>query len=703
MDAPDADRADRLPIHRIDDPPLSDPTAPLLIDVRDRAGRRLLATAEPVDPTPAGEAVSHQALAALRRSFLFAAGEPLADTLVHAFAAANRQVCAENDRPVDRDRRRILVGATAVATDGTELVVVLSPPGQALVVQDGRLFAFPDLASWRPDFEPDADHPVSDPLGLSESIHPAIYSTLIAPGDAVLVGSTDVGRCLAARPQLADLAATPARLAAAVKHANAANLSACAAWMSIASASAVEPALPASVGAPPQDERLSLALRRAVLVDRFRTRLIELFERRFAVAAASTIPLAAPRRVGGPPGAGYVQRYRGAWRGDGSVFSSSHTPRGPRLPVRGRAIVGLLVLLLIVGGLYAGYDYRQARAGQVESLLAKTDAHLATITSTQRPAAIEAQLQAAESSLDAAEQSGADASLLNSRRETIAAIRDRMHDVTRLTAVTRLGTLPAAVDRSSLRLLGAGDQLYLVAGAIYRVEPRSRSLTQLLTPGSNVAGRKVGVHLVAALDGDVLTVSDGRTLYRLAPGGTWQSSKLGPSGNTDVVACAAYLGNFYVADAAGEILKYPADRLDSPPEPWLEKGTRIDALDLVVDGSVYALSADGEITTYFRGAVRESFHPEADPPVAEPVALVGGPGSNALYLVDTDGTNGRLLEFDRHGGSLRQLLLPLAWQEGWADGAAEEFARVADVAVDEGTGTLYFVGRDGIWQASIPA
>lgn len=660
------------------------PDAPLLLDVRDRSGRRLLATAEPVEPTPAAEAVSHQALAALRRSFLFAEHVPLADTLQDAFAAANHEVLAENARPLNRDRR-ILVGATAVAIDGPELLVALSPPGQAVVLQGGQLFAFPELASWQPDHAPDADETV--PLGLCESIRPALYSTQIAPGDAVLVGSTSVGRALAATPHLAELAANPAWLPATVKRATA-NHPACAAWLTVASDPAPEPI-------PPAEEWLSPSLRRAVLVDRLRTKLIEAFERR--IPAPTT-----PRRATGPLGIGYVHRYRGRWRHDGSVFSASHNPRGPRLPLRGRAVVGFLVLLLALGGLYAGYDLRQAHAGQVESLLAETDAHLAAVTQTQPPAAIETQLQAAESSLAAAARHGADASLLTPRRRTITAIRDQIQHVTRLTEVTRLATLPATVDRSALRLLGSGDRLYLVADAVYRVEPGSGTLTQLLTPGTTVAGRKVEPYLVAALDGDALMVTDGRTLYRLAPDDRWQASKLGSGGNVDAIACAGFNGNFYVLDAAGEILKYPDDSPGSPPESWLQAGKTADPLDLYVDGSIYVLATTGDVTAYFRGVVQESFQPKVDPPVTGPVALTGGPDSQSLYLADTNGKEGRILQLDRHGRIVRQLLLPRSWQAGWVAGGADDFARVSDVVVEETSGTVYFVGLTGIWRASIP-
>jgi hypothetical protein len=644
----------------------------LVVDVRDRSGRRLLAIAEPVDATPAAEALAHRVLAALRHSFLFDERAPLAAALGDAFAAANHEVFAENARPDCHDRR-VLIGATAVAIDGSELLVALAPPGQAIVLQDGHLFAFPDLASWHPDYRPDRDESAT-PLGLSDSAQPALYSTRVAPGDAVLIGSTAVGRCLSASPHLAELAVNPSWLPATVKRV-ASSRPTCAAWLTIVPEEAHDPVLS-------EEKWLSPSLRRAIFFDRLRTRLIDTFERRIPATPD-------PNGVTGPLGAGYVHRYR-----------SSHLPRGPRLPFRGRAIVAFLVLLLTLGGLYAGYDERQARAGQIDSLLAKTDADLAAITFDQRPAAIESRLDEAESSLAVAARNGADDSLLDPRRAVITAARDRLHNVTRLTDVTRLGTLPAAVDRSSLHLLDDGDRLYLMADAVYRVD--DHTLTRLLAPGQTVSGRKVGAPLIAALDGDVLMVSDGRALYRLPPGGDWRASKLGSAGSAEAIACAAFDGSFYLIDAMGEILKYPEDDLGSPPEAWLGDQPVPGALDMVVDGSISVLGAGGEITTYFRGSARASFKPEVDPPVTGPVILAGGPDTQSLYLVDANGSEGRILRFDRDGRYVRQLLLPLAWQEGWIAGVADELAHVADLAVNETTGTVYFVGRDGIWRASIP-
>jgi hypothetical protein len=716
MDAPRAGSAHPYSTHPIDPSLVDDRSAPLIVDVRDSRGRRLLATVEPVEPTPAAEAIARQALSCLRRCFVFAEHQALADALTRAFETANREVRAANAR-AGYVGRHLLVGATAVATDGEELLVALASPGQAVVVQDGHLFAFPDLASWRPDFDPDAGQPGADPLGLSDAIAPAVYATTVAPGDAVLVGSTAVGRALAASPHLADLAANLSWLPAELNRYDGGDCQpGCAAWMSFDATSAPAPApeSPSRV-APieetdfPDGEWISPGLRRAILRDRLHTKLIECYERVVPAIPAPALPLSAPRRATSPPGAGYVRCYRGAWRGEGSPFSSSHLSHGSRLPIRGRAIVAFLAIVLAFGGLYAAYDYRQAHASQIGSFLAVVDAHLAAITPGLAAPAVESQLRQAEAALDRAARDGASESLLLPRRAAITAVRDRTNHVTRLTSVARLVTLPEGIDRTSLHFMSDGRHLYLIADAVYVVDAQSHTLTLLLKPGADIAGRTVGAHLTGALDGDDVVVSDGRALYRLRPDGSWSASKLGSSGaHLDIgsMTGAAFNGSFYLLDAkAGEILKYPADQLAAPPEYWL-RGERAplpaDPVDIVVDRGIYVLTAEGEIASYFRGVAAGSFRPEVEPPLADPIALVDGTETDALYLAETNGTDGRILRFERDGRDVRQLLLPPSWQADGMTEATDELAHVADIAVDEASGTVYFVGRNSIWRASIP-
>jgi hypothetical protein len=123
---------------------------------------------------------------------------------------------------------------------------------------------------------------------------------------------------------------------------------------------------------------------------------------------------------------------------------------------------------------------------------------------------------------------------------------------------------------------------------------------------------------------------------------------------------------------------------------------------MVVDRGICVLTAEGEIAFYFRGVADGSFRPEVEPPLADPIAIARGTETDALYLAETNGTGGRILRFDRDGQNVRQLLLPPSWQADGMTEATDELAHVSDIAVDEASGTVYFVGRNGIWRASIP-
>src|SRR5918995_849378 len=165
--------------------------------VPDRFGRVLLACVEPIELSPRGMELAGVALRAIRETFATTAGSP-AEALVTAFAAANAAVMAEN-RPLATGRwgPRICVGATAVALAGREVVVAQVAPSQAILVQDGQVYAFPDVASWRGDYAPETAVAESHPLGFSDEQTPRLYHSEAAPGDLVILCATNLGRVLA--------------------------------------------------------------------------------------------------------------------------------------------------------------------------------------------------------------------------------------------------------------------------------------------------------------------------------------------------------------------------------------------------------------------------------------------------------------------------------------------------------------------------
>ena len=165
--------------------------------VPDRFGRVLLACVEPSELSSRGMELAAVALRAIRETFAATAGTS-AEALAAAFAAANAAIMVQN-RPLATGRweRRICVGATAVALAGREIVVAQASPSQAILVQDGQVYAFPDVASWRGDYTPDTSVAESHPLGFSDEQTPRLFHSEAAPGDLIVLCATSLGRALA--------------------------------------------------------------------------------------------------------------------------------------------------------------------------------------------------------------------------------------------------------------------------------------------------------------------------------------------------------------------------------------------------------------------------------------------------------------------------------------------------------------------------
>src|SRR4051812_666510 len=165
--------------------------------VPDRFGRVLLACVEPSELSSRGMELAAVALRAIRETFAATAGTA-AEALAASFAAANAAIMVQN-RPLATGRweRRISVGATAVALAGREIIVAQASPSQAILVQDGRAYAFPDVASWRGDYTPDTSVAESHPLGFSDEQTPRFFHSEAAPGDLIVLCATSLGRALA--------------------------------------------------------------------------------------------------------------------------------------------------------------------------------------------------------------------------------------------------------------------------------------------------------------------------------------------------------------------------------------------------------------------------------------------------------------------------------------------------------------------------
>ena len=416
------------------------------------------------------------------------------------------------------------------------------------------------------------------------------------------------------------------------------------------------------------------------------------------------------------PGAYGLHRYRehgagpmGGWR--------ANLPRGPVVRLPRRLLGGALLVGLVAGGSGYGYDRYRDHQDRLAAALAGADRQLAALDAAG-PTDAPAQLRVAQDALDNAASRGVAIELVSGRQAELDRARDEIHAIVRLDDLTRLGTLPPDLAARSPRLVRAGREVFLVAGGLYRVDPGAW-LQPILVSGQTLAdGTVVGPLHDAALDpaGGGLVTSDGERLYARDAAGEWTGQPLGRfpgaaawgAGVSVLAPYAAFEGNLYVLDAAaGRIAKFAAADLGADATGWSsadDAAALTGARDLIVDGRIVVLLADGRILTLFRGEQEAAFAAPVVPALAAPVALDGGADARHYYVAEPAAGSehpGRIVRLDHEGGSVMQYLAPGAGTRG-ADPGADALAGIRDLAVDESAGVVYVLTADSVWRASIP-
>jgi hypothetical protein len=158
-----------------------------------RAGGRarvLLALVDPVERAAGDVAAAQAIIRELRRAVDGRDPDKVLETLHDVFAGLSRRLLAENR--ANAGRRKVFLGLTCVVRSGDDLFIAQVPPGQALIRQDGCLFAFPKLRSWLPVYQPSRTYDLPNPLGLRETTEPQVYYSRVAEGDLLVVASSSI-------------------------------------------------------------------------------------------------------------------------------------------------------------------------------------------------------------------------------------------------------------------------------------------------------------------------------------------------------------------------------------------------------------------------------------------------------------------------------------------------------------------------------
>ncbi len=192
--------------------------------------------------------------------------------------------------------------------------------------------------------------------------------------------------------------------------------------------------------------------------------------------------------------------------------------------------------------------------------------------------------------------------------------------------------------------------------------------------------------LIVALEGGLLE-------YSLAFG--WKSVDFGtnavPAG---MHRLRSFSGNLYILDsAANQVWRYApkGDGYPNAPEPYFEQATPIvaKAVDLVIDGSIYIVTGDGQIAKYL-GGQPDTFQ-VADTP--EPLgrllaaAVDVNQTSSSLYLA----VPGGLVQLRPDGKFVRQFRV-----------TGNAFDVIEDMLVDEQNGRVFVISRGVLYTAVLP-
>jgi outer membrane protein assembly factor BamB len=159
---------------------------------------------------------------------------------------------------------------------------------------------------------------------------------------------------------------------------------------------------------------------------------------------------------------------------------------------------------------------------------------------------------------------------------------------------------------------------------------------------------------------------------------------------------AAFGGNLYLLDvSANQIWRYrpQGDGYGGTPEAYFEKspGDLSTAIDMAIDGNVYALLSDGTMRKFFGGQEKTFAVSGISEKIKRPVALAVDAEARrgAVYVADADGA--RIVQLNTDGALVRQIRA-----------TDEAFNALEDILVDERKGQLFAISSGKLYTARLP-
>ena len=376
----------------------------------------------------------------------------------------------------------------------------------------------------------------------------------------------------------------------------------------------------------------------------------------------------------------------------------------------------LAVVLLVAAVLWwQGKQQAQARENQYQSLLSQAESARTLGQASFDSSQALKNLTEAQALVDQAllvKPEGAEALAL---RDGIVRDMDEAKGVTHLdpSQVTTLYTFGAAGSNPT-RLIGDGSNLYVLDKGEQKVykfalNAQGNALQQggdsvLLRKGDQVGGTVVG-DLV-----DIAWIPEGgsrRTanLVALESGGNliqYDAAKglsVLPVKDINTIrkvqSTGGYGGNFYVLDSVANSTKRwrPQGKgYEGAPQEYLQTNVElINAVDMAIDGDIFALLVNGQIVWLSNGRPQPFPIEGLDKPMAAPVSIFTNSGTDAIYVADP--TNARIVKLGKQGAVQRQLV----FNEG-----SGSFERLRGVFADDNKKSIYATAGTQLLQIAQP-
>ena len=713
--------------------------------------RFLVATVEPVDKTEYGWSVAAQALEALRQGFAAQYASTVPEALARGFAAANACVRAANRGEMGRRRgERVFVGAAAMALDGQQLILAHVPPVQIVFSQDQMVYSIPAIQSWEPHFA-GSGRSRAEPFGARDQIEPDMFQTAVDRRDTVVLCSTSLGRAIAGLPALEETLRPP--LDPAGRPLVSLPIGPAEHPITLLDMGPVRPAGP--------DPALAwidwldhVAIERRVPSCHAVAATVGQVEGRASQGSAGRsrprerVASRAPEPEPAPVGSGRVSTPAGGWSTSDRLDRSGqprimHVPVGPVDPPRNRGqlqmpgangvrrfagndgilpegwrasapriilrreidlprwfAVALAILVLLSAGTGVGYLRSSAVETDLADALGRIDEQLASADASDDASELgilRGQLQTLTTRYGAS-------TAVDQRLVRLVSVEDRLLGRLRLSSPVELGQLPGEsipADRS-VRLLHAGNGVFVVGNSLYELDGDGSRLVHLLGAGDTVDGQITGPIVDAVATRSGIAVTDGVALFDRDSRGRWAAEpfdarlELSPG---QVAAIALYDDQMVAIDgSSGSVVAIPLAGTATGGAPALPPsllGASAGALDLAVNDDLFVLGAAGNLTSYDRLGQSAMLTVPVAPPLRTPRAMdTDGPN---LWIFDVGNGPGRLVCYSPATDRAVVYELPVAGIE-----AVSPLTMASDFAIDPAGNRIVFLSGTTLWSVPLP-